>query len=37
MILGLPTLSFFLLLGIPFLILLVMLYDVWRIKTGRKD
>ena len=37
MILGLPTLSFWLLLGIPFLILLVMLFDVWRIKTGRKD
>jgi len=37
MILGLPTLSFFLLLGIPFLILLIMLYDVWRIKTGRKE
>ena len=36
MILGLPTLSFFLLIGIPFLILLVMLVDVWRIKTGRK-
>jgi len=37
MILGLPTLSFILLLGIPFLMLLVMLFDVWRIKTGRKD
>jgi hypothetical protein len=37
MILGLPTLSFVLLLGIPFLMLLVMLFDVWRIKTGRKD
>lgn len=37
MIFGLPTLSFWLLLGIPFLILAVMLYDVWRIHTGRKD
>ena len=37
MILGLPTLSFILLLGIPFLMLLVMLFDVWRIKTGRKN
>ena len=37
MILGLPTLSFLLLLGVPFLILLVMLIDVWRIGTGRKD
>jgi len=37
MILGLPTMSFVLLLGILFLMLLVMLFDVWRIKTGRKD
>ena len=37
MILGLPTLSFWLLLGVPFLILLVMLFDVWRIWTGRKE
>jgi hypothetical protein len=37
MILGLPTLSFVLLLGIPVLMLLVMLFDVWRIKTGRKN
>lgn len=37
MILGLPTLSFVLLLGIPLLMLLVMLFDVWRIKTGRKN
>ena len=37
MILGLPTLSFVLLLGVPFLMLLVMLFDVWRIKTGRKN
>ena len=37
MILGLPTLSFVMLLGIPFLMLLVMLFDVWRIKTGRKN
>lgn len=37
MILGLPALSFWLLLGIPFLILAFMLVDVWRIRTGRKD
>ena len=37
MILGLPVLSFWLLLGIPALILVVMLYDCWRILTGRKD
>jgi hypothetical protein len=37
MILGLPTLSFVLLLGIPILMLLVMLFDVWRIRTGRKN
>ena len=37
MILGLPTLSFLLLLGIPFLILAIMLFDVWRIWTGRKQ
>jgi hypothetical protein len=37
MILGLPTLSFVLLLGVPILMLLVMLFDVWRIKTGRKN
>jgi hypothetical protein len=37
MILGLPTLSFVLLLGIPVLMLLVMLFDVWRIRTGRKN
>ena len=37
MIVGLPTVSFWLLLGIPAIILLVMLYDCWRILTGRKD
>jgi hypothetical protein len=37
MIMGLPTLSFVLLLGIPFLMLLVMLFDAWRVKTGRKN
>lgn len=37
MILGLPALSFWLFLGIPIVILFVMLIDVWRIKTGRKD
>ena len=37
MILGLPTFSFWLLLGIPAIILLYMLYDCWRILTQRKD
>ncbi len=37
MILGLPALSFLLLIGIPALMLLVMLFDCWRIMTGRKD
>jgi len=37
MIIGLPTLSFWLLLGIPGIILLLMLYDCWRVLTGRKD
>jgi len=37
MILGLPTFSFWLLLGIPTIILLYMLYDCWRILTKRKD
>jgi len=37
MILGLPTLSFWLLLGIPAIILLFLLYDCWRILTKRKD
>ncbi len=37
MILGLPTFSFWLLLGIPVIILLYMLYDCWRILTKRKD
>ena len=36
MILGLPAASFALLIGIPVLMLLVMLFDVWRIYTGRK-
>ena len=37
MIFGLPAISFWLLIGIPTIILLVMLYDCWRIMTGRKD
>lgn len=37
MILGLPAASFWLLLGIPLIVLLVMLFDCWRIYTGRKD
>ena len=37
MILGLPVLSFWLLLGIPTIILGIMLYDCWRILTGRKE
>ena len=37
MILGLPTLSFVIFLGLPLLLLLVMLFDCWRIMTGRKD
>lgn len=37
MILGLPIMSFWMLIGIPAIILLVMLYDCWRIMTGRKD
>ncbi len=37
MILGLPIVSFWLLLGIPGIIMLVMLYDCWRILTRRKD
>jgi len=36
MILGLPTISFFMLIGIPAVILAIMLYDSWRILTGRK-
>lgn len=36
MILGLPTISFFMLIGIPAVILAIMLYDSWRIMTGRK-
>lgn len=37
MIIGLPLLSFLLFLGIPGIILLVMLYDSWRLLTRRKD
>jgi len=37
MILSLPTLSFWLLIGIPAIILVVMLVDCWRIMTGRKE
>lgn len=37
MILGLPAASFWLLLGIPTIILVIMLVDCWRIMTRRKD
>jgi len=37
MIIGLPAISFWLLLGLPGLILLILLFDCWRIVTGRKD
>lgn len=37
MIFGLPTLSFWLLLGIPAIVLAFLLYDSWRVMTGRKD
>ena len=37
MILGLTTLSFWLLIGIPAIMLVVMLFDCWRIWTGRKE
>ncbi len=37
MILGLPTLSFWLLIGIPAIILVFMFYEGWKIMTGRKD
>ena len=37
MIIGLPTISFWLLLGVPGIILLYMLFDCWRIMTGRKE
>jgi len=37
MILGLPAMSFWLLIGIPAIILIYMLIDSWRIMTGRKD
>ncbi len=36
MIFGLPVSSFWMLIGIPSIILLVMLFDCWRIMTGRK-
>ncbi len=36
MILGLPFSSVWMLIGIPSIILLVMLFDCWRIMTGRK-
>ncbi len=36
MILGLPAESFWLLLGVPGLMLAVLLFDGWRIWTGRK-
>lgn len=37
MILGLPTLSFLLLLGVPGMLLVFLLYDAWRIYKGNKD
>jgi len=37
MILGLPVASFWLLIGIPGLMLVYLLFDCWRIMTGRKD
>ena len=37
MIMSLPTMSFWMLLGIPGIMLLIMLYDSWRIWTKRKD
>lgn len=37
MIAGLPAISFWLLIGIPTIILVVMLFDCWRIMTKRKD
>jgi hypothetical protein len=36
MIIGLPTLSFWMLIGIPAIILIIMFVDCWRIMTGRK-
>ena len=36
MILGLPVMSFWLLLGIPAVILVIMLYHCWQIMTGRR-
>ena len=35
--LGLPVLSFWLLLGVPAIFLVIMLYHCWQIMTGRKD
>ena len=37
MILSLPALSFWMLIGIPTIVLLLMLFDCWRIITRRKD
>ena len=37
MIAGLPTISFWLLIGVPTILLLIMLIDCWRIMTKRKD
>jgi hypothetical protein len=37
MILGLPAESFWLLIGIPAIFLVIMLFDCWRILTRRKD
>jgi len=36
MIFGLPTLSFWMFIGIPAIILIIMFFDCWRIMTGRK-
>lgn len=37
MIFGLPTASFWLLIGIPSIMLAFLLFECWRIWTGRKD
>lgn len=37
MIFGLEPMSFMLFLGLPCLMLAVLLFDCWRIMTGRKD
>ena len=36
MIFGLPTLSFWMFIGVPTIILIIMFFDCWRIMTGRK-